>query len=520
MDTKTAWVRWPGRSTGVLGSVVLLSFIFAIAGPVLSAESKSPFAEGSVVKVFATIRYPDLFKPWTKQAPQEIVGSGVVIEGKRILSNAHLALYASQVQVQANESGDKFSAKVEALAPGIDLAVLKLDDETFFNTHPPLPRANTLPAIKDSVLAYGYPEGGPNLAITRGIVSSIEFTVYNFPVWGLIIQIDAAVNPGNSGGPVMAGDKMIGLAFRVLSNSENVSYVIPTEEIELFLRDMADGHYEGKPAMFDHTQTLENPALRAYLKLDKTIAGTVVHQPHRSDPAYPLKEWDLITKIGGTPVDNQGRVTLGNNLRVHFKYLVQKVTKNGKLPLSVVRGGKELQIELPVSSTKPMAMPLYDGTYPSYFVYGPMVFTTAYRELMPGLAADTYGASWMLRLAAAGSPLSTRFGDEQAVPGENLVIVSSPFFPTKLVTGYDNPVAQVVKTVNGHQVKNLAALIEILRDCRDEFIAIEFDLRGAETLVFSRTELLAATDEILTDNGLRSQGSADMLAIWDAKTVK
>src|ERR1035437_924544 len=102
MDTKTAWVRWPGRSTGVLGSVVLLSFIFAIAGPVLSAESKSPFAEGSVVKVFARIRSLDFFNPGTNRWPQEIVGSGWVIEGKRIFSTAHLAFYASQAQVQEN----------------------------------------------------------------------------------------------------------------------------------------------------------------------------------------------------------------------------------------------------------------------------------------------------------------------------------------------------------------------------------------------------------------------------------
>jgi hypothetical protein len=46
-------------------------------------------------------------------------------------------LYASQVQVQANQAGDKLSATVEAIAPGIDLAVLKLDDETFFRFAPP-----------------------------------------------------------------------------------------------------------------------------------------------------------------------------------------------------------------------------------------------------------------------------------------------------------------------------------------------------------------------------------------------
>ena len=157
--------------------------------------------ENSVVKVFATMRRPDLYRPWTKQAPTEVTGTGVVIERKRILSNAHVVLYASQVQVQANQAGDKLSATVEAIAPGIDLAVLKLDDETFFDSHPPLSRASTLPEIKDAVMAYGYPEGGSSLAITKGIVSRVEFTSYYYSVSGLRIQIDASFAFGQSRKP-------------------------------------------------------------------------------------------------------------------------------------------------------------------------------------------------------------------------------------------------------------------------------------------------------------------------------
>src|SRR5271165_4846916 len=105
-----------------------------------STGSAAPI-ENSVVKIFATMRYPDPFRPWTKQAPSEATASGVVIEGKRILTNAHVVLYASQVQIQASAAGDKMPAAVAAVAPGIDLAVLQLDDPTFFDSHPALARA-------------------------------------------------------------------------------------------------------------------------------------------------------------------------------------------------------------------------------------------------------------------------------------------------------------------------------------------------------------------------------------------
>ena len=50
-------------------------------------------------------------------------------------------------------------------------------------------------------------------------------------------------------------------------------------------------------------------------------------------------------------------------------------------------------------------------------------------------------------------------------------------------------------------------------------MTIEFDQKGGEALVFSRAAVMAATDEILTDNGVRAQGSPDTLAVWQAKSA-
>ena len=487
----------------------------------IAPETPSGAVENSVVKIFVTNRGPDYSKPWQKAAPTEASATGTIIEGNRILTNAHVATYASEIQVQANQGGDKIPAAVAAVAPLIDLAVLKLDDERFFNSHPPLPRAKELPEMRDAVTVYGYPVGGTSLSVTKGIVSRIEFTHYTFPAAGLRIQIDAALNPGNSGGPAVVADKMIGLAFTGLQGAQNIGYIIPCEEIDLFLKDIADGQYKGKPAIHDQFQTLENPALRSFLKLNESVQGMVVHQPASANAAYPLKEWDVITKIGDTKIDDQGMVPIRPNLRVRFQYLVQKIAKNGKVPLTIVRGGKEMQIELPVSPVFPFAISDSQGNYPSYFILGPVVFSEAAAQLVHGLSKLAKGADWMLAFAYSGNPLLTRYYDKEAFPGERIVFISSPFLPHKLSRGYSAPVMQVVNTVNGQKVKNLAHLVEVLRDLKDEFITIEFSNRnGGETLVFPRKEIIDATDAILTDNGVRSQGSADVLAIWNAESKK
>jgi S1-C subfamily serine protease len=470
----------------------------------------------AVVKVFSTLRYPDASRPWTKQAPSDVTASGVVIEGKRILTNAHAVMFASQVQVQANEAGDKISATVLAVAPGIDLAILQLDDESFFSTHAPIARASVLPQIKDAVLAYGFPSGGTSLSITKGIVSRIEFVSYNYPVAGLRIQIDAAINAGNSGGPAVAADKMIGIAFSRFSDAQNIGYIIPNEEIELFLRDMADGHYDGKPAMYDDLQTLENPALRAFLKLDKSVQGMVVHRPLHTDASYPLKEWDVITHIADTPIDDQGMIKFGEDLRVNFRYLLQRVAQQGKVALTLVRAGKTLQVQLPVPPERPMLIPEINGDYPSYFVYGPLVFSKATNEFL----ALINNANLLQALSFMRSPLVIDRGDAPGTDRAELVIVSSPFFPHKLAKGYSNPSGAVLYSVNGARVHGPRQLVAQLRDLKDEFVTFEFEQRGGEALVFPTKEMVMATEEILTDNGVRAQGSSDTMEVWRAKNPK
>ncbi|HEX4825405.1 MAG TPA: trypsin-like peptidase domain-containing protein [Candidatus Polarisedimenticolaceae bacterium] len=476
-----------------------------------AAAQISERVEAAVVKIFATTRRPDLNHPWTRQSPAEITGSGVVIEGHRILTNAHVVAYAGQLQVQADREGDKYGAKVAAVAPGMDLAVLTLDDDSFFERHAPLERSASLPQIKDAVLAYGFPVGGNSLSITKGIVSRIEFAAYNANTAGLRVQIDAAINPGNSGGPATAGDRMIGLAFSSLGGTQNIAYIIPNEEIELFLSDLADGHYDGKPLLHDDLQTLENPALRGFLKLDPSVHGIIVHRPSRHEADYPLREWDVITAIGGVAVDDQGMILANGNLRVALQYQIQHSARDGRIGLSIVRDGKKQSIEVPLQVERPALVKSLDGLYPSYFIYGPVVFSRATVDLMSALrgAGASPTASWSLMTQMLDAPTPER---------DELVVIPAPLFPHAISKGYGNVANAVVSSINGVTVRNLRHLVTLLRNLKDEFVVIGIEgKREGENLIFRRSEMLAATEEILSDNGVREQGSADMMAVWNGK---
>jgi S1-C subfamily serine protease len=475
------------------------------------AAAKPAAVEDSVVRIFATLRRPDPFRPWTKLPPQEISGSGVVIEGRRILTNAHVVLYAGEVQVQANESGDKIAATVVAVAPGIDLAVLKLEDDSFFDSHPPLPRARVLPAIKDSVLVYGFPTGGSSLSITKGIVSRIEFANYNYPVSGLRIQIDAAINPGNSGGPAVAGNQLIGVAFSHLREAQAIGYIIPTEEIELFLRGLTPGRYEGKPALHDDFQTLENPALRAYLRVDASVRGVAVLRV--DDPHSPLKPGDVVTAIADHPIDDQGMIQVGG-LHLRFQYLVQQFARDGRVALTVTRGGRTTVLGVPAPMRRDLLIADLNGAYPPYFICGPIAFTVASAQLL-GPLTNNGPTAWAM--AADANPLILRRSARPDFDGEQLVVVAAPFFPHRLTKGYVSAQLRVVERVNDVTIRNLRQLVEVVRDARGPFLKFEFAGRSQETIVLPRAETLAATEDILTDNGVRDLGSPEVLAVWRAK---
>ena len=168
--------------------------------------------------------------------------------------------------------------------------------------------------------------------MTQGIVSRIECTTIYYLTSGLRIQIDAALNPGNSGGPAVIDGKVVGLVHSKLSHGENIGYLIAAEEIRMFLRRHPERRLSRKTAALGlpSGDGERGPAGQAGPGQGDRRDGC---RPFSSAADYPLKKWDVITRIGGQPLDNQGNVKIKDDLRVSYQYLVPKLAKQGRLQL-------------------------------------------------------------------------------------------------------------------------------------------------------------------------------------------
>jgi len=183
----------------------------------------------SVIRVHCTHSVPNYNMPWQRQKQDFSTSTGFILNSKQILTNAHAVEYGSLIQVKKRQSEKKFSAYVTAISHECDLAVLAVEDDSFWNDVEAL-AFGELPDLFEDVSVVGYPIGGDSVSITSGVVSRIEMQEYvQASAQLLAIQIDAAINPGNSGGPVVDADnKVIGVAFQSLSSeeTENIGYVI------------------------------------------------------------------------------------------------------------------------------------------------------------------------------------------------------------------------------------------------------------------------------------------------------
>lgn len=464
-------------------------------------------AMDAVVKVFCVHTEPNYSLPWQRKRQYSSSSSGFVIKGRRVLTNAHSVEHYTQVKLKKRGSDTKYLATVLAIGTECDIALLTVDGDEFWEGVSPV-EFGDLPALQDAVTVVGYPIGGDTISVTSGVVSRIEILSYVHGSTELLgLQIDAAINSGNSGGPAF-NDKgnCVGIAFQSLKHEdvENIGYVIPTPVIMHFIKDYEkNGAYTGFPILGVEWQKMENPDLRLSMGMNPDQKGVRIR---RIDPTAPesmmLMPSDVILSFDGVDIANDGTVPFRHGERIGFSYLVSQKYFGDSAAVKVLRRNSEMlnfNIKL---ATQMRLIPAHNkGRPPSYYIIAGFVFTTV---SVPYLRSE-YGKDY--EYEAPVKLLDKLLHEFRQSPDEQIVVVSQVLV-ADINIGYEEIVNTQVLAFNGEPVKNLKSLASMVEKCNDEFL--KFDLEYQQVVVLQTKTAKSATSDILATHCIPSAISEDL----------
>jgi len=483
--------------------IVLTAGIILFAGRSYAVGAETDF-KGSVVKIFASTSTPDINKPWQAQMRKRAIGTGAVIAGNRILTSAHVVAYATFIEVKKSDSDKRYHAQVEAIGNDCDLALLTVNDKTFFEGVPIMP-IGPLPELRDTVLVIGFPEGGDELSVTEGVVSRIDAVPYSHSEEAFMaVQIDAAINHGNSGGPVIQNNQLVGIAFQGLEKADNIGYMVPEPIIRHFLDDLKDGKYDGFPYVGFWWNESANPSLRTHYGLTEYEGGLVVKYllPDLEKEGL-LRVGDVLLSVDGIPVGSDVTVPFRKNSRLPMGYLFDAKQVGDTIDFGILRGDKKLNLKMPMRRNDDGVK--YKNFYekPPYYIYGGMVFTVLTKDLISMLEEQKMDASNLIYYVDGPGRFKT----------QKDVVVLLYALPDELNAGYHDTLLEVVKEANGKPVNSLADLALSIEGNQGEWNIIRTEDKAE--LIFDRKKAKEAEARILANYKIASPYSDDVRRVLE-----
>ena len=451
----------------------------------------------AIVKIYTTAKIPNYQEPWNSSM-RSSTGSGAIIEGEYILTNAHVVANQAFIEVQRYGQRKRYIAKVYAVSHQADLALLKVEDKAFFYGVKPL-TFGSLPRVEQKIVVYGYPMGGSTLSATIGVVSRVEHHVYAHSGESfLAVQVDAAVNPGNSGGPALSDGKIVGVVMQSITKSQNIGYLVPVNMVKHFIEDMKDNRYDGFADLGLGTQKLENPAIRRYYGLDENVSGKlIVKVVHNSSLAGVLQEGDILTAVDGHNVENDGTVEFRKNEYTHYQHFVDAYQMGESVKLDIIRDKVKMQVEAPL---KQIADDMYlvktkrYDTMPSYFVYGGYVFSPLTRNLIVSTKLNRLKLSY----------LAGKWQEDD----KSEVVVLLKVLASDMSRGDNDFAMWPIDKINGEPFKNFNEFYEKMQTATSEYIVLE-DNDGVKVII-DREEAQEKQSAILKKYNIEFDRSVDL----------
>ena len=453
--------------------LVVVAAASAASGSLNSSQTAEQQGfEKSVVLIQSVKQDFDYVTPWKQEAMRQGIGSGFVIAGKRILTNAHNVSNCKYVELRKENIARRYPARVAFIGHDCDLAVLTVDEESFFDGTVPLELAE-IPNVNSTVSTYGFPVGGNRISVTEGVVSRVETDTYvhSGADAHLVIQTDAAINPGNSGGPVIQNGKVVGVAFQGIRQAENIGYMIPTTVIRHFLLDIEEGKYDGYGSLGVILYPgLHSASYKDYLKVPPDEDGIIIiaTMMHSSVESI-LQPNDVITRIDNYNVDNDGMVQI-YGLRLHMSEAIETKNIGQTVQLTFYRDGKLMKETATVALNRPIFE--YARQYdlpPRYVCFAGLTFVPATRNFL-----ETWGRDWRTDI-----PHYLRYLFKNSIQlntdrQRKEYVVLAEIMPDEVNSYAGDFRSQPVESINGVTIWSLDDVYKAFKQSVDDFYVIKF----------------------------------------------
>ncbi|MBI9015796.1 MAG: trypsin-like peptidase domain-containing protein [Phycisphaerae bacterium] len=450
-----------------LSLIIITAIVLSLVGSSANAIELSEL-EKSVIMIRATNQDFNFQMPWKQGNRASGVGTGFVIAGNRILTNAHNVANGREIELRKQNTAQRFTAKVVFVSHSCDLAILEPEDPMFFFGTEPL-EIGGIPKVNSTVQTCGYPMGGQLLSVTEGVVSRVQMSVYSHPRADshLVVQTDAAINPGNSGGPVIQDGKVVGVAFQGLTSGDNIGYMIPTPVINHFLKDIEDGTVNDfGNSGFVTANVLHCDAFKKYIKLPADQDGAVVVDTQANSTVDGvLLANDVITAIDEYNVDNDGMINI-YGMRLLMDEAIEQKQIGEEVTYTFYRDGQEKQMTVEVLPNMPLlSLTKQYDIEPKYCLYSGLVFTNLSRNYLEAIGgAPTFQLRYLLNHS-----METKFD-----PKREEFVVLSAVLSDEVNTYTDGFTNELVEKINGVQIWSLADVLKAFEKDVDGFFVVEF----------------------------------------------
>ena len=443
----------------------------------------------SVVQLTVYADPPDLDVPWQTRGTELFYGSGVIIEGRRILTNAHVVESAVGIEVKRADGSERFVGKVVFISHDADLALVEVEDPRFFTDAPAVP-IGEMPTLQQDVVVYGFPIGGLTLSITSGIVSRVELETYAQSGRALLaVQIDAAINEGNSGGPVVSDGAVVGIAMQGVEDADNVGYMIPSPVIQHFLKDVSDGRHDGFPRLGLDVQDMESEAQRRAAAMPPSATGALISRVDYGGPSHgTLKPRDVLLAIDGRRIANDLTIDWPGAGRVGYELACQSKQIGDTISVTILRDGKKLEKSITFAPHTRLVPGRRTSDRPRYVQFAGLVFQPLSEDLIEE-TEDLYPDS-----------LSYALVDNWITKERREVLILSQVLPHAVNRGYQDWGGETVRLVNGVVPRDLNHLASIIDRAQGRWLRVVTG--DGWVLTLDREAARRANGRILADYGI------------------